>query len=120
MDTSSYIPIPHASPGFFAPVPCGQVTVTKAPPGVRGGQAIDVKQQCDKAVAADAALLQMLKELSTQYAEEARHVVPARYHGKKRIPVTDDNRDDCRDDNRDDNRHDNRHDIAKSDETCHN
>lgn len=35
------------------------------------GQAIDVKQQCDKAVAADAALLQMLKELSTQYAEEA-------------------------------------------------
>jgi hypothetical protein len=30
-----------------------------------------VKQQCDKAVAADAALLQMLKELSTQYAEEA-------------------------------------------------
>mmetsp|Transcript_58978 Transcript_58978/g.129220 ORF Transcript_58978/g.129220 Transcript_58978/m.129220 type:complete len:480 (+) Transcript_58978:77-1516(+) len=35
-------------------------------------EAIDVKQQCDKAVAADAALLQMLKELSTQYAEEAK------------------------------------------------
>lgn len=35
-------------------------------------QAIDIKQQCDRVVAADAALLQMLTQLSTQYAEEAR------------------------------------------------
>lgn len=35
-------------------------------------EAVDVKQQCDRAVAADAALRQMLTELATQYAEEAK------------------------------------------------
>lgn len=37
----------------------------------RGGQAITVKQQCDRVVAADGALCQMLRDLSSQYTEEA-------------------------------------------------
>ncbi|CAJ1333432.1 unnamed protein product, partial [Effrenium voratum] len=35
-------------------------------------EAIDLKQKCDQAVAADAALMQMLTSLSSQYQEEAK------------------------------------------------
>ena len=40
-------------------------------------QAIALKQQCDRAVAADVALQQMLADLSTQYREEAPETVMA-------------------------------------------
>ncbi|CAK9018395.1 unnamed protein product [Durusdinium trenchii] len=40
--------------------------------GTPAHEAITVKQQCDRVVAADGALCQMLRDLSSQYTEEAR------------------------------------------------
>ncbi|CAE7383270.1 unnamed protein product [Symbiodinium natans] len=65
----------YAKAGYEAAVERADVAFagrTLLDSGTPAQEAIALKQQCDRAVAADVALQQMLADLSTQYREEAR------------------------------------------------